>query len=96
MTHYVAIVEDEPGRAVGIWFPDLPGCFSAGDSVEEAMANARDAVALWADLLAEDGKVMPDPRSVSEIKADPDAAEDVSAYLLALIPFAPRLLSAAE
>jgi HicB-like antitoxin of HicAB toxin-antitoxin system len=34
MLHYVAVVEDEgPDKAIGIWFPDLPGCFSAGDDV---------------------------------------------------------------
>ena len=44
MTHYVAIVEEEPGKAVGVWFPDLHGCFSAGDTVEEAMLNAREAI----------------------------------------------------
>jgi predicted RNase H-like HicB family nuclease len=35
MTHYVAIVEDEEGKAVGVWFPDLPGCISAGDTFDE-------------------------------------------------------------
>jgi predicted RNase H-like HicB family nuclease len=28
-------------------FPELPGCASAGDSEEEAVANAREALALW-------------------------------------------------
>jgi predicted RNase H-like HicB family nuclease len=31
MTHYVALVEEEEGKAFGVWFPDLPGCVSAGD-----------------------------------------------------------------
>jgi predicted RNase H-like HicB family nuclease len=45
MTHYVAIVEDAgPERATGIWFPDLPGCFSAGDDVDEALRNAEEAL----------------------------------------------------
>ncbi len=36
MPHYVAIVEDAgPETAIGIWFPDLPGCFSAGDDVDQ-------------------------------------------------------------
>jgi predicted RNase H-like HicB family nuclease len=40
-SHYVAIVEDAgPDKAVGVWFPDLPGCFSAGDSLDEAIRNA--------------------------------------------------------
>jgi predicted RNase H-like HicB family nuclease len=50
MTHYAAIVEEEEGRAFGVWFPDLPGCVSAGDTLDEAMANAGEALALWVDV----------------------------------------------
>jgi predicted RNase H-like HicB family nuclease len=28
-------------------FPELPGCATAGDTEEEAIANAREALALW-------------------------------------------------
>ncbi|HEY3762443.1 MAG TPA: type II toxin-antitoxin system HicB family antitoxin [Verrucomicrobiae bacterium] len=28
-------------------FPELPGCASAGDTEEEAVANAKEALALW-------------------------------------------------
>jgi hypothetical protein len=28
MTHYIAIVEEEEGKAFGVWFPDLPVCVS--------------------------------------------------------------------
>lgn len=61
MTHYIAIVEDEgPDKAAGIWFPDLPGCFSAGGDVDEALRNAREAVVLYAEsLLAAQGKPLP-------------------------------------
>lgn len=46
MPHYVAIVEDAgPEKAVGIWFPDLPGCFSAGDDIDQALRNAQEALA---------------------------------------------------
>jgi predicted RNase H-like HicB family nuclease len=33
-------------------FPDLPGCASAGDTEEEAVANAKEALALWFDSTA--------------------------------------------
>ena len=46
MPHYVAIVEDAGvEKAVGIWFPDLPGCYSAGDDIDEALLNAQEAFA---------------------------------------------------
>ena len=47
MTHYVAIVEEEEGKAFGVWFPDLPGCVSAGDTLDEAMAKPAEALALY-------------------------------------------------
>src|SRR5919109_4546433 len=57
MTHYVAIVEDAgPDKAVGVWFPDLPGCFSAGDDVDAALRNAEEALSLYAEALRKDGR----------------------------------------
>jgi predicted RNase H-like HicB family nuclease len=49
MNHYVAIVEEEEGKAVGVWFPDLPGCVSAGDTLDEAILNAAEALELGAE-----------------------------------------------
>jgi predicted RNase H-like HicB family nuclease len=46
MTAYVAILEDTgPSTTAGVWFPDLPGCFSAGDDIDEALRNAGEAIA---------------------------------------------------
>ena len=53
MTHYVAIVEDAGAdTAIGIWFPYLPGYFSAGDDVDEALRNAHEALSLYAEAEA--------------------------------------------
>ena len=87
MTHYVAIIEDAgPDHAVGVWFPDLPGCFSAGDTLDEALKNAPEAVALWLEDLEQDGRAIPRARTPSELKADPDVAVDMAKYAIALIP----------
>jgi len=87
MTHYVAIIEDAgPDFAVGIWFPDLPGCFSAGDTLDEALANAPEAVALWLEDIAAEGRAAPRARTPSELKALPEIAADMGAYAIALIP----------
>ncbi|VFU08073.1 type II toxin-antitoxin system HicB family antitoxin [Methylocella tundrae] len=86
MTHYVAIVEEEQGKAVGVWFPDLPGCFSAGDTVDEAMLNAKEALELWCHAMLESGQKIPPPRSLSELRADADIAQDLHQFMAALIP----------
>ncbi len=63
MTHYIAIIEDAgPDHAVGVWFPDLPGCFSAGDDLDEALRNAPEALELYAEGQMAAGKSLPSPR----------------------------------
>jgi len=96
MPHYVAIVEESGAdRAIGIWFPDLPGCFSGGDDLDEALRNAPEAIGLYADSLAEEGRSLPSPRSLSEIRHDPNVAEDIKNYMVALVA-APAHADAAE
>ncbi len=96
MTYYIAIVEEEEGKAVGVWFPDLPGCISAGDTLDEAMSNAAEALELWAEATIESGGKIPGARSLAELKNDPEVAEDLSRYMVALVPFPPTLQHAAE
>jgi len=89
MTHYVAIVEEEEGKAVGVWFPDLPGCVSAGDTLDEALSNAAEALALWIDVARENGQPIPSPNSLTDLKRDPETAEEINRYMVALIPVQP-------
>lgn len=86
MAHYIAIIEDAgPDHAVGVWFPDLPGCISGGDDIDEALENAPEALELYAEDLIEDGRQLPPPRTLTELRADPEVAEDLKNYMVALI-----------
>ena len=86
MAHYIAIMEDaEPDHAVGVWFPDLPGCTSAGDDIDEALRNAPEALELYAESLESEGKALPRPRTLTELKNDPEVAEDIKTYMVAPI-----------
>ena len=101
MPHYVAIVEDAgPHKAIGIWFPDLPGCFSAGDDVDEALRNAEQALSLYAEAEAEaeakEGRDLPPPRPLSELRNDPMAADDLRDHMVALVALHPAAAHAAE
>ncbi len=83
MAHYIAIIEDAgPDTAVGVWFPDLPGCTSAGDDIDEALRNAPEALELYAESL---GKPLPRPRTLTELKADPEVTAEINANMVALI-----------
>ena len=86
MAHYIAIIEDAgPDHAVGVWFPDLPGCTSGGDDIDEALRNAPEALELYAEGLQEDGRPLPRARTLTELKSDPEVAEDISTNVVALI-----------
>ncbi len=86
MTHYIAIIEDAgPDHAIGVWFPDLPGCTSAGDDIDEALRNAPEALELYADSFQESGKPLPRPRTLTELRFDPAVVDDLRDHLVALV-----------
>lgn len=67
----------EPGSDTTSWgvvVPDLPGCFSAGDTAEEAFANAVEAVVAHCEILTEDDMDIPAPRPLAEHQANPEFA----------------------
>lgn len=91
MAHYIAIIEDAgPDHAVGVWFPDLPGCTSAGDDIDEALRNAPEALDLYAESFEADGKPLPRPRTLTELKTDPEIADDIKSHMVALVELPAR------
>jgi len=91
MAHYIPIIEDAgPDYAVGVWFPDLPGCTSAGDDIDEALRNAPEALGPYAESFEADGKPLPRPRTLTELKSDPEIADDIKAHMAALVEFPAR------
>ncbi len=53
---------DEGGGYL-IEFPDLPGCMSDGETIEEALRNGRDAKSEWIAAMQEAGRPVPPPTS---------------------------------
>ncbi len=53
--HLPVAIHKDPASVYGVSVPDLPGCFSAGETVEEAMENVREAIGFHIEGLLEDG-----------------------------------------
>ena len=84
--HAVSLVLGEPG-AYSVVFPDFPGAGTGGETIQEAMARAAEHLAVHVEGRAEAGLDMPELRSVDEIAADPELAEEVAeARFVALVP----------
>jgi predicted RNase H-like HicB family nuclease len=75
--NYVAVIEKEPDSAFGVWFPDVEGCFSAGDTLDEAVANAAAALRQHAEATESAGRSVPLARSIDEVLRDDDVAASV-------------------
>lgn len=62
--YYPAIIEPA-AEGFGVFFPDLPGCTSAGATVQEAACNAEEALQAHIDLAAEHGEAIPEPSELN-------------------------------
>lgn len=67
MQYTVAIEAGDDHASYGVAVPDLPGCYSAGDTLEEALANAKEAICLHLTDLAEQGALPPLPTPLSKL-----------------------------
>lgn len=80
MTYYIGVVHKDADSSYGIAFPDLPGCFSAGEDLAELERNAVEAIELY--LEGEDAGQYP-ARDMTAIRAGLDA-DDREAMLMAV------------
>jgi predicted RNase H-like HicB family nuclease len=74
MKYPIAIEPGDAGHAFGVTVPDLPGCFSAGDTLDEAIDNAKEAIELWLETVIDDGGAIPEPGQVAAHQANPEFA----------------------
>lgn len=74
MKFIIAIEPATETTAFGVVVPDLPGCFSAGDTLDKAVDNAREAIELWCQSVIEDGGDVPMAKTLAEHQSDPDFA----------------------
>ena len=56
----VLLTPDVEAGGYSVSVPALPGCFTQGDTLDEALANARDVIAFHLKCLAEEGKPIPE------------------------------------
>jgi predicted RNase H-like HicB family nuclease len=85
MAGYIALVHKDEGTSYGVSFPDVPGCIAAGDTFEEAVANAAEALAGHFTLMKADGEPIPQPRSFEALRRDPEFADDSADAIVTMV-----------
>jgi predicted RNase H-like HicB family nuclease len=74
MRYPILIEEGSATTAFGVVIPDLPGCFSAGDTLDEALESAQEAAAAWIDAALDAGLTIPPPSRLDAARALPEYA----------------------
>ena len=68
MRSFVILLHPEPhDGGYSVTLPALPGCFTQGETAEEAVANAHEAIELHLEALEADGQPIPDSDATAEL-----------------------------
>lgn len=88
MRYPIAIEPGGPDQAFGVVVPDLPGCFSAGDTLDEALEGVEEAAAAWIDATLDAGGSVPPPSRLGDVRSRPEFA----GWSLGVVSLDPALL----
>nr|WP_257215380.1 type II toxin-antitoxin system HicB family antitoxin [Pusillimonas noertemannii] len=78
---FPVVLHTDDGTRYGVSVPDLPGCFSAGDTLEEALEQVKEAIDLHLEGLVEDGDDLPLPQPIAQHRGNPDFADGIWALV---------------
>jgi predicted RNase H-like HicB family nuclease len=92
MPHYIALIHKDADSCYGVSFPDVPGVITAGDTIDEAMERAAEVLEFAAQdwQNAAGSNALPAPRTIDELRADPQFRDDAADAVVALVPFRPK------
>lgn len=66
LPYRMEVVEDKNEGGFAVSFPDLPGCFTCGETIENAIMNALDAKKVWLEAAIEEGIDIQEPNSLED------------------------------
>lgn len=78
---YPIFIHKDENSAYGVIVPDLPGCYSAGDTIEDAIHNTHEAIECHLEGLLSDNESFPLKKSIQEHLEDPDFKDGVLAVV---------------
>jgi len=81
MRYPCVIEQGDETHAFGVIFPDCPGCYSAGDTLEEALENAPEALAGWMECMVDEGYPINPPSSFDDIAKNPEYKGWIFAFI---------------
>jgi antitoxin HicB len=89
MPRYIALIHEDDDGCFEVSFPDIPGIFTAGDTFDEALEEAAEALAFAAeDWTNPDGSTgFKPPRTIEQLRRDPEFTEASKKAIVAEIEY---------
>jgi predicted RNase H-like HicB family nuclease len=81
MVKYPVVIHKDDASDYGVTAPDLPGCFSAGETIDEAMQNATEAIECHLEGMLIDQEPIPNPSCVENLQKNMDYADGIWALV---------------
>ncbi len=78
---FPVVLHTDDGLRYGVTVPDLAGCFSAGDDLDDALDSAREAIESHVEILLEDDSDIPKCQPLAVHQKNPDYANGVWALV---------------
>ena len=78
---FPVVLHTDDGVRYGVTVPGLPGCFSAGETLDDALDSIREAIDLHLEGMGEEGAPLPEQHPLAEYQADPNYAGGVWAVV---------------
>ncbi|HWK53798.1 MAG TPA: type II toxin-antitoxin system HicB family antitoxin [Hyphomicrobiales bacterium] len=78
---FPVVLHTDDGIHYGAAVPDLPGCFSSGDSIDATLESVVEAIDAHVGLLLDDGGNIPETRPIATHQANPDYAGELWAIV---------------
>ncbi|AQW70631.1 hypothetical protein B2J77_01320 [Pseudomonas parafulva] len=78
---YPVVLHKDEDSDYGVTVPDVPGCFSAGETIDEALSEVQLALEMHFEGLVEDGEPLPQPQNIELHRKDPAYADGIWAFV---------------
>ena len=86
---YFMFVHDGDGKGLWCEFPDLPGCMTDGDDLDDLMKNAADALESWLSSARDAGSTLPEASGADELKAKAERSDEPVLFVAPVTGYLP-------
>ena len=84
--NYPIVIHKEPDSDYSVTVPDLPGCITAGDTLDDAQNQALEAIQCHIEGMLLDGEPVPEPKDLTYHQDNPDYAEGTWKFVAITLP----------